>query len=77
MQRPWGKWASEIRDSKRSTRRWLGTYTSPEEAARAYDAAVVALRGAHARMNFVYPIELEHHARPFDHVRLSCFYASM
>lgn len=51
-QRPWGRWAAEIRDPTQGKRVWLGTYDTPEEAASVYDRAAVKLKGPAAVINF-------------------------
>jgi hypothetical protein len=68
--RSWGSWVSEIRAPNQKTRIWLGSYSTAEAAARAYDAALLCLKGSSAT-NLNFPLEISSHFIPQDNTSMT------
>lgn len=69
--RSWGSWVSEIRAPNQKTRIWLGSYSTPEAAARAYDAALLCLKGPSAAPNLNFPFDSSFYHHIDHHTTLS------
>ncbi|TMX01428.1 hypothetical protein EJD97_024519 [Solanum chilense] len=54
-QRKWGRLVAEIRDVRMNKRHWLGSFTTADAAALAYDKASIEIKGPSAFTNILTP----------------------
>ena len=50
--RQWGRWVAEVRVPGTRQKLWIGTFETDRQAALAYDAALLCLKGSDAVLNF-------------------------
>lgn len=74
-QQTWGMWVAEIRKPNRGLRLWLGTYSTAEIAALAYNSAARILYGPNALLN--HPNRTPNGSNPDEHMdRTTATYSS-